>query len=64
VFVANRQRTWYQSCAEPPVTYYWDFVDDVQNRSGRVAEAGRRFSGCRLALRCQTEATRFGPAMV
>ncbi|PPQ26782.1 Gfo/Idh/MocA family protein [Rhodopila globiformis] len=61
MFVANRQRTRYQDCSGVPVTYYRDFLDDVRDRAGRVSEDGRAFSVCRLALRCQQEATRFAP---
>jgi predicted dehydrogenase len=63
MFVANRRRTRYQDCSGVPVTYYRDFLDDVRDRSGRVFEDGRTFSVCRLALRCQQEATRFAPLM-
>jgi predicted dehydrogenase len=59
MFIANRQRTRYQDCSELPVTYYQDFLDDVRDRTGRMMDGGRLFSVCRLALRCQQEATRF-----
>jgi predicted dehydrogenase len=61
MFVANRQRTRYQDCSNVPVTYYRDFLDDVRDRAGRVFADGHVFSVCRLALRCQQEATRFMP---
>jgi predicted dehydrogenase len=61
MFVANRQRTRYQDCSSVPVTYYRDFLDDIRDRAGRVFEDGRAFAVCRLALRCQQEATRFAP---
>jgi predicted dehydrogenase len=61
MFVTNRERTRYQNCSSLPVTYYRDFLDDVAHRTGRMAEAGRVFSVCRLALRCQATAERFMP---
>jgi len=59
MFVANRQRTRYQACGEFPVNYYRDFVADVRDRGARVTEDGRVVPACRLALRCQMQATRF-----
>ena len=61
MFVANRQRTRYQACGGFSISYYRDFLDDVGDRAGRVVEAGRAFTVCRLALRCQMQATRFMP---
>lgn len=61
LFVANRQDTRYQDCSLLPVTYYGDFLGDVQARTSPVTEEGAIFSTCRLALRCQAEATRFIP---
>jgi len=63
MFVANRQRTRHQDCSALPVTYYRDFLADVQDRSGRTMEGGSLFAACRLALRCQAMATRFTPAV-
>jgi predicted dehydrogenase len=59
LFVANRQRTRYQDCGSLPVTYYADFVQAVQDRSGLIM--GNVFAVCRLALRCQATAARFTP---
>ncbi|HYZ21414.1 MAG TPA: Gfo/Idh/MocA family oxidoreductase [Rhodopila sp.] len=59
MFVANRHRTWYRNCSALPVTYYHDFLADVREATARVMENGRVFDACRLALRCQAEATRF-----
>jgi predicted dehydrogenase len=61
LFVANKQRTRYQDCSRLPVTYYRDFLQDVQQRSGLTTAGGQVFSACRLALRCQAEARRFRP---
>ena len=63
MFVTDKKRTRYLDCADRPVTYYRDFLDDVRDRGGRMAEGGRVFSACRLALRCQAEAYRFMPVM-
>ncbi|MEA2791960.1 MAG: hypothetical protein QOG73_4366 [Acetobacteraceae bacterium] len=63
MFVATRQRTYYQSCSRLPVTYYRDFLEDVAGRSGRMMDGSRVFSVCRLALRCQATAERFAPVM-
>ncbi|WP_428535011.1 Gfo/Idh/MocA family protein [Rhodopila sp.] len=63
MFVTDKQRTRYQDCAAWPLTYYRDFLDDVRDRGGRMAEDGRLFSACRLALRCQAAAHRFLPVM-
>jgi predicted dehydrogenase len=63
LFVANRQRTRYQDCSTFPVSYYRDFLDDVRDRTGRMADGGRMFSVSRLALRCQAEAQRFAPVI-
>jgi predicted dehydrogenase len=66
MFIANRRETYYRHCAGLPVTYYADFVADVQEgRSGadsRVMENGRVFAACQTALRCQAEARTFAPA--
>ncbi|WP_428490949.1 Gfo/Idh/MocA family protein [Rhodopila sp.] len=61
MFITCKQRTRYDGRADRPVAYYRDFLDDVRDRGGRMAEAGRLFSACRLALRCQAEAYRFVP---
>ena len=61
MFIANKQRTRHQDCSGLRVTYYRDFLDDVRDRTGRTIEAGRMFSACRLALRCQAEAEWFRP---
>jgi predicted dehydrogenase len=61
LFVANRERTRYQDCSGLPVTYYRDFLDDVHDRTGRMADGGRLFSACRLSLQCQATAERFRP---
>ena len=61
MFVANRTGTRYQDCSHLPTTYYRDFLDDVQARSGRTMAGGQVFSACRLALRCQAGAVRFTP---
>jgi predicted dehydrogenase len=61
MFVANRHRTRHQDCSEMPVTYYRDFLDDIRDRTGRMLDAGRVFSVCRLALQCQQQAVRFTP---
>ena len=61
MFVVNRQRTRYQDCGGLGVTYYRDFLADVQERNGRMLEGGRVFAACRLALRCQEQASRFTP---
>ena len=61
LFVANRSRTRYQDCSTLPVTYYADFLADVDDRVGHTMEDGRLFSACRLALRCQAVAERFTP---
>jgi predicted dehydrogenase len=61
MFVTGRERTRYQDCSLMPVSYYRDFLDDVRDRTGVMAEGGRVFSVCRLALRCQATAVRFSP---
>src|ERR1700709_2011587 len=53
MFVATRQRTYYQDCSSMQVTYYRDFLDDVADRAGRMMDGGRLLSACRMALRCQ-----------
>ena len=61
MFVANRDATRYQDCSGVPVTYFHDFLDDVRHRTGRMMADGRAFPVCRLALRCQAQATVFSP---
>jgi predicted dehydrogenase len=61
LFIANRERTRYQDCSHLPARYYQDFLDDVRNRTATVMEGGQVFAVCRLALRCQAEASRFMP---
>ncbi len=63
MFVANRQRTRYQHCGGLGVTYYRDFLADVRERNGRMLEDGLVFAACRLALRCQEQASRFTPVV-
>ena len=63
MFVTNRQRTRHQDCSALAVSYYRDFLRDVRDRSGRMADGGRVFAACRLALRCQAGAHRFLPVM-
>jgi predicted dehydrogenase len=60
MFVVGRERTRYENCRGFPVTYYRVFLDDVRDRGGRLSEGGQVFSVCRLALRCQAEAERWG----
>jgi predicted dehydrogenase len=65
MFIANRKETYYRHCSALPVTYYTDFVADAgEGRSGpesRVMERGQVFAACRMALRCQAEASVFSP---
>ncbi|HVZ09071.1 Gfo/Idh/MocA family protein [Rhodopila sp.] len=61
MFVVNRERTRYVDCGGLPVAYYRDFLADIRDRAGRVAQDGRIAAACRLALRCQAEADRFTP---
>lgn len=58
MFAANRERTWHRHCEGLPVTYYSDFLQDIRDGTMTVMENGRVFDACRLALRCQAEASR------
>jgi predicted dehydrogenase len=59
MFVTNRRTTRYQDCSTLAITYYQDFLEDVQTCSGRTMATSQPFAATRLALACQTAATRF-----
>lgn len=58
MFVSGRQRTRYEDCSSRRISFFGDFLADVQGRNRRLMPA---FAATRLALRCQAEAVRFAP---
>jgi predicted dehydrogenase len=59
MFVANRSATRYVDCSKMAVTYYRDFITDVEERTERVMLQRQVFTVCRLALQAQAHANRF-----
>jgi predicted dehydrogenase len=59
VFLVDRTGTRYVPCDEVRVTYFRDFVADLQRRAATSVPQSHVFTVCRLALEAQAAATRF-----
>jgi len=58
MFVANRTATRYVDCSTRPVSYYRDFLADIDDRGTRTSAQSQYFSVCRIALQAEAQAMR------
>ena len=60
LFWVDDEGTHYENCADRPLTYYEDFVNDVRNRTETTCPQAHTFEVMRLALTAQRDAARRG----
>lgn len=62
LFLVNEKGTRYVDCAHEPLTYFHQFVSDVEARTETAVPQAHVFTVCRLALAAEANAVRFAPS--